>query len=423
MAINAITHCRICRNTDLIPVVNLGVQALSGRFPVVGTSDPPSAPLELVKCNGENSCGLLQLAHSVPLSEMYGTSYGYLSGLNQTMSNHLKEIALLAQQLASLQKDDIVLDIGSDDGTLLKSYTEKEIKRIGIDPGGEQFKIHYPDDIILVTDFFSKQAFNKVYPSNKAKVITSIAMFYDLESPMAFVSEIKEILHPEGIWMLEQSYMPTMINMNAFDTICHEHLEYYTLKQIVWMMERNDLRVFDVEFNDINGGSFKLSVCHKNAKYPDGTEKVTKILNDEKKQGFDSEKPYKDFNERISKIREVLKKFLYEEKKKGKTIHLYGASTKGNVLLQFCGIDYRLISFAADKNPLKNGHWTPASHILIFSEEFSRACKPDYYLVLPWHFRKEFLDREKEYLEKGGCFIFPLPLIELVSKDSRNVLC
>jgi hypothetical protein len=162
MAINAITHCRICRNTDLIPVVNLGVQALSGRFPVVGTSDPPSAPLELVKCNGENSCGLLQLAHSVPLSEMYGTSYGYLSGLNQTMSTHLKEIALLTQQLAHVQKDDIVLDIGSNDGTLLKSYTVKEIKRIGIDPGGEQFKIHYPDDIILVTDFFSKQAFNKI---------------------------------------------------------------------------------------------------------------------------------------------------------------------------------------------------------------------------------------------------------------------
>ncbi|MBN1860283.1 MAG: methyltransferase domain-containing protein [Candidatus Thermoplasmatota archaeon] len=423
MAVNEITHCRICGNTNLTPVVNLGVQALSGRFPAVGTSDPPAAPLELVKCNGENSCGLLQLAHNVPLNEMYGVGYGYLSGLNRTMTNHLNEIALKTQQLVTLQEDDIVLDIGSNDGTLLKSYTIKNVKRIGIDPGGEQFKIHYPDDIILITDFFSKERFQQVFPSKQAKIITSIAMFYDLEKPMSFVSDIKEILHPEGIWVLEQSYMPTMIKMNAFDTICHEHLEYYALKQVVWMMERNNLRVFDVIFNDINGGSFQIFVCHKNAHFPDGSEIVMNILNDEKKQGFDSEKPFHDFNKRISNIKTVLYNFLVDEKKKGKTIHLYGASTKGNVLLQYCGIDYRLISFAADKNPLKNGHWTPSSHIPIFSEEFSRSCNPDYYLVLPWHFRKEFLERENDYLEKGGCFIFPLPKIELIRKGTSDVLC
>jgi hypothetical protein len=354
---------------------------------------------------------------------MYGTTYGYLSGLNQTMSNHLKEIALTAQQLAHVQKDDIILDIGSNDGTLLKSYSIKDIRRVGIDPGGEQFKVHYPDDIVLITDFFSKQTFNTVFPSDKAKIITSIAMFYDLENPMAFVSDIKDILHPEGIWVLEQSYMPTMIAMNAFDTICHEHLEYYSLKQIVWMLERYDFRIFDIEFNDINGGSFKLYVCHKKAKYPDATSSVNKILDDEKKQGFDTLRPFKDFNERIVKIRNALYIFLSEERKKGKTIHLYGASTKGNVLLQFCGIDYRLVSFAADKNPMKNGHWTPATHILIFSEEFSRICNPDYYLVLPWHFRKEFIDREKDYLEKGGCFIFPLPEVELIRKNTRDVIC
>lgn len=416
MAISAITHCRICGNTNLIPVLNLGVQALSGRFPVVGTSDPPSAPLELVKCNGENSCGLLQLAHSVPLSEMYGISYGYLSGLNQTMSNHLKKIALQTQQIINLKDNDIILDIGSNDGTLLKSYTVKKIRRIGIDPGGDQFKIHYPHDIVLVTDFFSKKIFQKVYPSEKAKIITSIAMFYDLENPISFVSDIKQILHPDGIWVFEQSYMPTMIKMNAFDTICHEHLEYYTLKQIIWILERNSLRIFNVEFSDINGGSFKIFACHKNAEYHDGNDIVIKILDDEKKQGFDTLKPFKDFNKRISKIRKDLYDFLYEEKKKGKIIHLYGASTKGNVLLQFCGIDNQLVSFAADKNPLKKGHWTPATHIPILSEESSRMRKPDYYLVLPWHFRKEFLEREKEYLDEGGCFIFPLPNFELVKK-------
>ena len=422
MAIKAITHCRICGNTDLLPVVSLGIQALSGRFPVVGSSDPPSAPLELVKCNGQDACGLLQLAHSVPLNEMYGSTYGYLSGLNQTMSNHLRDIAVHAQQVVRLQENDIVLDIGSNDGTLLKSYTTKNIKRIGIDPGGEQFKNHYLDDIFLVTDFFSKQAFHSIFPSEKAKIITSIAMFYDLEEPMRFVSEVKEILHPDGIWILEQSYMPTMIKMNAFDTICHEHLEYYTLKQIVWMMERNDLRLIDVAFNDVNGGSFQISVCHKNARYPDGSEKVMGILHDERNQGFDTQKPFHDFNQRISRIRQVLYNFLYGEKMKGKTIHLYGASTKGNVLLQFCGIDYRLISFASDRNPLKNGRWTPASHILIFSEQFSRACKPDYYLVLTWHFRKEFIEREQKYLENGGCFIFPLPEVELVKKDSKMAI-
>jgi NDP-4-keto-2,6-dideoxyhexose 3-C-methyltransferase len=335
MAIKAITHCRICGNTDLTPVVNLGVQALSGRFPMVGTSDPPSAPLELVKCNGMDTCGLLQLAHSVPLDEMYGSGYGYLSGLNQTMSNHLREIAVHTQQVVHLQENDIVLDIGSNDGTLLKSYTTKNIRRIGIDPGGEQFESHYPDDIVLVTDFFSKQAFTKVYPFEKAKVITSIAMFYDLEEPMRFVSEVKEILHPDGIWVLEQSYMPTMIKMNAFDTICHEHLEYYTLKQIVWMMERNDLRVFDVAFNDVNGGSFQISVCHKNAHYPDGSEKVIKILRDEQNQGFDTQKPFHDFNQRISKIRAILYNFYLRRKRKEKLSIYMGLLQRGTSCFSF----------------------------------------------------------------------------------------
>jgi hypothetical protein len=234
-------------------------------------------------------------------------------------------------------------------------------------------------------------------------------MFYDLESPMDFVEDVKKILHPDGIWVFEQSYMPTMLKMNSFDTICQEHLEYYSLKQIEWMLRRNDMRIFDVELNDINGGSFRVYACHNNAVYKSNQEKIDKVLSKEEELKLDSEQPYKEFKERVFHIREELHNFLTTEKSKGKSIYVYGASTKGNVLLQFCNIDSTLITAAADRNPDKWGRRTPITNIPIISEEEARKANPDYFLVLPWHFRQEFIEREADFLASGGKFIFPLP--------------
>ena len=417
MKIKAIEQCRICGNRDLIPVMDLGVQALSGRFPSPGEPDPPRAPLELVKCDNSrnsNSCGLLQLKHTTPPAEMYSQSYGYRSGINHTMRTHLKGIVQRVQQIIDLNPGDVVLDIGSNDATLLKCYEIKGLKKIGIDPTGEQFLEYYTDDIELVSDYFTPSNYLSVSPDRKAKVITSIAMFYDLETPMMFVKDVKQILDSDGMWVFEQSYMPTMLKLNSFDTVCHEHLEYYALKQIDWMLKKSNLRIFGVEFNDINGGSFRVYSCHNNSAIESRQESAESTLRSEDKSGLDSALPYQEFKERVLRMRDDLYRLLSAEKAKGKSIYIYGASTKGNVLLQFCNIDSTLITAAADRNPEKWGRQTPGTRIPIISEEEARKAKPDYFLVLPWHFRCEFIEREKVFLSQGGRFIFPLPEIEIV---------
>jgi len=416
--IKEINQCRICGNPKLIPIMSLGLQPLSGRFPLIEEEDPLTSPLELVKCDDSNhGCGLLQLKHTVDLNEMYGEDYGYRSGLNKTMTNHLINIARMAENIVKLNKEDVVLDIASSDATLLKAYKTQGLKKIGIDPTAEKFREYYTEDIKLIIDFFSAEKY-KSLTSKKAKIITSIAMFYDLEEPMKFVRDIKEILHPDGIWVSEQSYMPKMLEVNSFDTICQEHLEYYSLKQIEWVLEKNGLEIFDIDFNEINGGSFRFYACHKENLRKKSLEKIQKIKNYERFLKLDSDEPYNTFKQRVISIKEELSKFLISEKQKGKKIYLYGASTKGNVLLHFFNIGQGIINAAADRNPEKWGRKTPGTHIPIISEEESRKANPDYFLVLPWHFKKEFIEREKEFLKKGGKLIFPLPYPEIIELNA-----
>lgn len=420
MKITEISKCRICGNTDLISLMDLGEQPLSGLFPQINAEDPPCSPLHLVKCNPEhnhNACGLVQLKHSVDPGEMFRNNYGYLSGMNHTMTDHLGSITAKIEQHIKLHKGDSVIDIGSNDGTLLKSYQTKGINRIGIDPGGKQYKKYYPEDIQLITDFFP----SKLYTGEKAKVITSISMFYDLEDPMAFVKSIKENLHKDGIWVLEQSYLPTMLESHAFDTICHEHLEYYALAQITWMVVRNGLKVVDVETNHINGGSFRVYVSHSQSEIPENNSHISNMELFESSQKLNTEIPYKEFKDNVERIKEKTMKFIDAEILKGKKIYVYGASTKGNILLNYYGLTEKTIAAAADRNPNKWTCKTPGSHIPIISEDTMRRVNPDYLLVLPWHFKKEFIDREKEFLENGGKFIFPLPECEVVGSCKHGV--
>jgi len=397
--------------------MDLGEQALSGIFPKNGEPDSPKAPLVLVKCDSSHNakaCGLVQLKHSVSPDLMYIGSYGYRSGINSTMREHLHDIVRTTLKKVHLENNDIVLDIGSNDGTLLKGYYNKNIRRIGIDPGGEQYQKYYPDDIVLVKDFFSAKNFETSFPGKKAKIITSIAMFYDLEDPLEFVRSIRQILHKEGVWVLEQSYLPTMLAMNSFDTVCHEHLEYYSFHQIEWMLKKCGLKAIDIDFNDTNGGSFRITVAHESSEYPSDSKIIEKTISDEDRLELTTTKPYREFCERVDHIGKELNDFLRKEKAKGKTIFIYGASTKGNVLLQYFKIDTSLITAAADRNTEKFGCRTPGTGIPIISEEDARKMKPDYFLVLPWHFRKEFIEREAEFLKSGGKFIFPLPKLEIV---------
>jgi|LakMenEpi03Aug12_release.lakeMendotaPanAssembly.Ray.scaffolds.fasta_scaffold94322_4 hypothetical protein len=370
-----------------------------------------SGPLELLLCD---SCGLVQLAHSYDLNEMYGSNYGYRSGLNPSMVSHLNKKVKQLEKLVVLNDDDIVLDIGSNDGTLLLAYENKKLQRVGIDPTGIKFQSYYRNDIHLIPDFFNIQNFKSNFGSKKAKIITSISMFYDLENPAEFVRDVAEILDFNGVWHLEQSYMPAMLRNNSYDTICHEHLEYYSLTILNKLFDQHNLKIIDVSVNSINGGSFALTVTHTHSKYGVNLPIIQWMLQQEEQLALGNINTFTEFQKRVDAHRLELTELIKSLNKNGKKVVGYGASTKGNVILQFCGFNEHNISCIAELNEDKYGSFTPGSNIPILPESDVKSKHPDYMLVLPWHFRESIIKREEKFLEEGGKLIFPLPYIEII---------
>ena len=407
-----IESCRVATGSKhLVSVLNLGYQALTGVFPKGAQEDVTVGPLELVWCP---ESGLLQLKHSYDADEMYGDNYGYRSGLNQSMVSHLTDKIAYLERLNPLSAGDVVVDIGSNDATTLKAYKTAGIRRIGIDPTGKKFAEYYPADIALVPDFFSADAYRTV-EHKQARIVTSIAMFYDLESPIAFAKQIESILAENGVWHFEQSYMPSMLRLNSYDTICHEHIEYYSLGVVKLILESAGMRLVDVAMNAVNGGSFAVTAARRGNKSVRTNQAVIDwLLEQEDRMGLNTPRPYRDFEERVFRHRDDLTRLIKVLNADGKKVFGYGASTKGNVLLQFCGLTAADIPVIAEVNQEKFGRVTPGTHIPIVSEQEARALNPDYFLVLPWHFKDGILRREKEYLAGGGKFIFPFPEIEIV---------
>ena len=405
-----IDRCRISGSTNLITVLSLGEQELTGVFPKSKDEKITKGPLDLVWCPDS---GLLQMKQSYSLEEMYGDNYGYRSGLNASMVRHLTNKVRMLEKMVDLKDTDLVIDIGSNDATTLKAYSGKH-RKVGIDPTGKKFQEYYTDDITLIPEFFSAAAFRKLFPSEKAKIITSIAMFYDLESPADFVRDIESCIADEGIWHFEQSYMPSMLRTNSYDTICHEHLEFYSFKVVKNLLESCGMRVLDVQMNAVNGGSFAVTACKKDASLKSNLPIIHWMLRQEDDMGLDTPKPYRDFEERVFRHRKNLVELIEALVDDGKMIIGYGASTKGNVLLQFCGLGPQHIPFIAEVNEQKFGAYTPGTYIPIISEAEARAMKPDYFFVLPWHFKHNILERERDFIAQGGKFIFPLPEIEIV---------
>jgi NDP-4-keto-2,6-dideoxyhexose 3-C-methyltransferase len=403
--------CRICGNRNLEVVLDLGEQMLTGVFPDSRNAQVTTGPLRLVKCSGgDDVCGLLQLAHSYDLAEMYGVNYGYRSGLNKSMVAHLNKKVKRICGLVDLQPGDLVVDIGSNDSTTLQAYASEGLVLVGIDPTGIKFSSYYPEHIQLIPDFFSSSLLKDRFPEKKARVITSFSMFYDLEDPTGFMREVYEVLADDGVWVFEQSYMPTMLDTNSYDTVCHEHLEFYALKQIKWMADRVGFKIVDVEFNDVNGGSFSITVAKANGATDSGPM-VQAILDKERERGLDTLAPFKAFEERTSRSRQKLREFVARAQAEGKTVAALGASTKGNVLLQYSGFTDKEISAVGEVNTEKFGCYTPGTWIPIIPEDELLARKPDYLIVLPWHFR-EFFVRNSRFA--GSKLVFPLPEIEVV---------
>ena len=327
------------------------------------------------------------------------------------MSDHVKNITNIMVKKTNLKPGDHVLDIASNDGTLLNYYKKKYIT-FGIDPLVKKYKKNNKFIDFKVSSFFSKKNIQKK-TENKFKIITDLAVFYDLEDPNKFLFEVEKILHDEGIILIEFADIYSMIKYNMFDAICHEHLMYLSSKVLFQMATNNKLRVFDIRYNNINGGSTQYFICKEKSKYKNNKKNLNTALKKEENLGIENTKTYKKFFNKIENIKHKLKTRINEIKKNNRTIHAYGASTKGNVLLQYFGIGKKQIDFVADRNPKKINYYTPGTKIRIISEKKSRDIMPDFYLVLPWHFKKEILNREKNLIKKGSRFIFPLPKLKI----------
>ena len=418
--IKEIDRCRICGGKTLRPVIDLGSQYIASIFAGDGVMDELQQryPLDVVRCADPGGCGLVQLRHSVSPRVLY-SHYGYLSGINEAMRANLRDIVSKVEQRSTLKPGDIVVDIGCNDGTLLMFYETGGIDRLGFDPAENVVFSAREKGLDVVCDFFSPHAFRGSRPGKKAKVVTSIAMFYDLEDPRAFVRDVASILADDGIWVIELSYLPFMLAKNSYDTICHEHLEYYSLHQITWMLQREGLAVHGIEFNDINGGSFRLFMRKEEAGTvpPEVQEMIRGVEEREEALGLATDTPYDRFREKVMTVSINLRELVREISSNGRKVYIYGASTKGNTILQYCGIDRNLLPKAADRNPDKWGRRTLGTDIPIISEELARKDSPDFFLVLPWHFIDVFVRREHAFLENGGKFILPLPEVQVIGID------
>ncbi len=404
-----IKNCRSCKSKKLKKLFSLGKLSFTGKFTNNFSINVPKAELGLVMCK---QCELIQLSNNFNKRYLYGPDYGYRTGMNMTMKNHVRSVVKKATLLTKLKKKEAVLDIASNDGTLLNYYKSSVIK-VGIDPTIVKFKKYYKKIDFGIADFFSKNKILKKV-NKKFKVITALSVFYDAEAPNKFLSDVEKLLEDDGIFILEHADLSSIIKLKMFDTICHEHLEYYSHKVILNLLKKNNLELFDYKLNDINGGSTQYYIKKiKCKKYKINFFKIKKLLKQENSLNLNKVKTYKNFFNKIKKVKLDLISILKKIKTDNKIIHGYGASTKGNVLLQYFGIDKQYLDVISDRNPKKNGFYTPNFKIKIVNEEYSRNQKPDYYLVLPWHFKKEILIREKKIRRKGTKFIFPLPKVTI----------
>ena len=413
MKYSRVKNCRCCNKKAFKKIFDFGKMNLSTEFPVTNSKKSKKIPMNVKICN---YCKLVQLEHNYDLNQLYNKDYGYKSGVNLTMNHHLESITKDVEKIVKFKKKDIVLDIASNDGTLLKKYKNKNLIRFGIDPTISKFKSKYPKKYLKHAGFFNKNIFIKKTVGQKAKVITSVAVFYDIPKPNIFTENVSKILDKNGVWVLEQSYFVSLFKNNAYDSLCHEHLTYFIFFQLEIILKKYHLKVFNITLNSMNGGSIRFFICHESSNYKINYKNINKIKKIERLYLKKINNNLKNFVKNIKRSRDKLQKLIKKIINKNKKIHLYGASTKGNIILQFCAINKNIISYAADRNKDKWNRVTPGSNIPIISEENSRKMKPDYYLVMPWHFKKEILTREIFFLKRGGKLIFPLPKLHIISK-------
>lgn len=400
--------CRNCSSNKISNLFSLGNLSYTGKFPVKINQQVKKGEINLVICN---KCKLVQLGNHFDLKYLYGPSYGYRTGINQTMTNHVLQITKYLKKKISLTKGEAVLDIASNDATLLNFY-DKNIIKFGIDPLVKKYFSNYKKVDYKISGFFNYYKILKIY-KKKFKIITALSVFYDLENPNLFLRGIEKLLDTKGIALIEIADLYSILKKKMFDTICHEHLEYYSTEVLISMFKKNKLKLIDIKENDINGASKQFYLTKINSTLRVNQKKIDNIIKKEKKLKMHEIKTFYNFKNQIDKIKKKLVNKLNKIKNNNESIHGYGASTKGNVLLQYFGIDNKYIDYIAERNPKKYDCFTPGTKIKIISENRSRLLKPNYYLVLPWHFQNEIIKRESKTIKSGSRFIFPLPNIKV----------
>ena len=411
-------NCRICKSNDLHDVIDLGELVLTGRFPASSEPDPLAGRLAIQRCA---NCGLIQLKDQYPLEQMYGATYGYRSSVTNTMRQHLQGIQQYATNFFN-GKEVNVLDIGSNDGTLLSYYGSYANKLVGIDPCAQLHTKNYPDHALIIEDFFSENSVRAAGFNDKFDIITSIAMFYDLHDPVQFASEILSLLDDDGIWITEQTTSHTLIEQLAYDSICHEHLTYLSIHDMQNICAKAGFKIIDISANMSNGSSLRFTMAKKNSTRK---ENVTQIAAESKKEtafNLTEVATWSKFEKDAIKHRSKLISTIKSLRSENKTILGFGASTKGNVILQYCDLTPNDIPAIIERDPRKFGKETPGTRISIISEEDAKQYQPDIYLIFPWHFKDEIIEREQEFLENGGGLLFLLPEIELVTKNNSSII-
>jgi len=394
-------NCRLCGSNQLENVFSLGEQFINDFVEKDKVDDGIKAPLDLVMCA---NCSLIQLHHTAPQELLYSRHYWYRSGVTQTMRDALRDVSTTVERMVNLKSNDVVLDIGANDGTLLASYEVPGLIKVGCEPANNLIEMLSKHTEYVMHDFWSSERYNQLaqgWGIGKAKVITALGMFYDLDDPNSFINDIQKTLAEDGIFVAQLMCLASMLQKNDLGNICHEHIEYYSYASLKYMLEKNGLEIFKIEENAVNGGSYRIFARHLDKGSIDFSEhcSMSDLL---------------DFKKRIDYSRDKCVRFIKSEVKNGKTVYVYGASTKGNVILQYYGLDHTLITAAAERSPEKWGKYTIGTGIPIISEEEARKAQPDYFLVLPWAFFNEFYEREVEWRRKGGKFILPLSEFRIV---------
>ena len=398
-----ISKCRLCLSEKLLKIYSFGNFFVSNFVLKKNINKGIKAPLNLIYCK---NCKLLQLQHSAPQEIMYKKFYWYRSGITNTMKDALKDIFLATKKMSILNKGDTILDIGANDGTLLRYFKKEKYITIGCEPAKNLTKFLRRNCDYVLGNFWNSKDLKKILINNKIKkpkLITAIGMFYDLEDPSKFIADTAEVLEDDGVFIAQLMCLESMLKKNDLGNICHEHLEYYSYDSLKYLFEKNGLKIFKMEENDINGGSYRI-FCKKNIS--------RSIVYKEKTNLF----RIKKFIQRVESNKKKCLSFLTNAVKKGLKVYIYGASTKGNTLLQYYGINHKLIKFAAERSPEKWGKYTIGSGIRIISENKARKLNPNYFFVMPYAFIKEFIIREKKWIKKGGKFILPYPNFKVINK-------